>query len=212
MKKNQNQINNLFTLIALTVPKPSDNKSGYTSAIFSSVYLQSLDCNFLEFSVRMNSLNLRNVTLVFISEDTKEYKNQLMERNIDGNDYSLTLHSFNTEEFFCKSNLEYFFEKKKETNFETFFAFKNLHWGTICTYFIANGIQISGGSNSKKHLISPLQHRLSLFLICAFGSESYAIINDSFHKPYQEESKKNFDSSTKFTKNIVIDFARANEK
>lgn len=39
----------------------------------------------------------------------------------------------------------------------------------ICLNFATMGIGILGGSNTKKHLLSPLQFRLSQFLMCSHG-------------------------------------------
>jgi len=78
-------------------------------------------------------------------------------------------------------------------------------------YYRSGSSKISGGSNTKKYLLSPLQHRLSQFLICVFGAESSSEIITSFHKPINVEDKKDIDYSTKVNQDRIINFAKSNE-
>jgi hypothetical protein len=87
-------------------------------------------------------------------------------------------------------NIEFFFTVKKTINFETFYAFKGKSWKEICTLFFSVGIDISGGSNNKKHLLSPNQFRLTQFLFYLHGIETAKVINETFNKPKSDDSKK----------------------
>lgn len=73
-------------------------------------------------------------------------------------------------------------------------------------------INISGGSNSKKHILSPLNHRLSLFLICLYGGaySSNEVIK-SFHTDIGKDGKKMNDFSTKRFQNYIIDVTKSDE-
>jgi hypothetical protein len=80
--------------------------------------------------------------------------------------------------------------------------------------FFTVGIDISGGSNSKKHLLSPLQHRLSLLLTCIYGSESSSIIKSSFHSHNSlnfYQSKKMHNYKEKGLEEKVFDFIKSSE-
>jgi len=216
MTTHQNQVQaqnkNFFHLITLTIPVARIKDSGFKSAIASSI---SINDNKLtiesDFYQRMYSLGLRNFHLVIINDDLIDYKKSVIGDKILNVYCSLTIHYINTDSFFTLKSFEFFFNKNKDKNFEFAFAFQNLHWVDICSRFISTGIDISGGSNTKKHLISPVQHRLSLFLMCIFGSKSTSFVNESFHRDFKESDKKGSDYSTKERQNLIIDLARANE-
>lgn len=210
MTTHQNQ--NFFNLVTLTVPVARNKKSGFQSAIASSLSINEHKISIEpEFYERMHILGLRNFNLVIINDDLIGYKKSNIGNNLLNVNCSLTAHYINTDTFFSLKSFDFFFNRNKEKSFEFVFAFQNLPWNEICARFIGTGIDISGGSNTKKHLISPVQHRLSLFLMCIFGSKSTSFINESFHRDFKESEKKGFDNSTKQEQNLIIDFARANE-
>lgn len=70
-------------------------------------------------------------------------------------------------------------------------------------------IDISGGSNNKKHMLSPHQYRLSQFLTCLYRNEAPSKINESFHRTIKD--KKSLQYSTKSIQNDIINFAESNE-
>jgi len=75
-------------------------------------------------------------------------------------------------------------------------------------------VDISGGSNSKKYLLSPHQFRLSQFLLCLQGTTAVVSVSDSFHKDYKDYEKgddKTFDYSPKKTQESIIDFTRTHD-
>jgi len=210
--QNQDQNKNFFHLITLTVPVAKSKKAGFQSAIVSSIFINDnkliIDPDLYS---RMHTLGLRHFNLVIINDDIKCYdKREFGDKNL--NVYcSLTVHFINANTFFSLKSFEFFFNKNKDKNFEFVFAFQNITWDEICTGFINTGIDISGGSNTKKHLISPVQHRLSLFLMCFFGTKSSSFVNESFHRDFKESDKKLTDYSTKKRQGLIIDLARANE-
>lgn len=70
-------------------------------------------------------------------------------------------------------------------------------------------IDISGGSNNKKHMLSPHQYRLSQFLTCLYGNKSSSKINESFHSTIKHT--KGLTYSSKFMQNSIINFAESSE-
>jgi hypothetical protein len=61
---------------------------------------------------------------------------------------------------------------------------------------------LSGGSNSKKHLLSPIQFRFSIFLNCIYPNDIYHSITDSFHNSPKDSAIYKFDLNSK--ENIEI--------
>src|SRR6202012_2077373 len=126
----------------------------------------------------------------------------------------LEIHTITPQHFFTLDTFNLFFGKEKEKNFECYYIFKDISYHNICTLFASTGIILSGGSNSKKHQLSPLQHRLSMFLICSYPKESYSLINESFHRPIDPQDKKIVDLpkvSDKKVQNVVMDFAKSKD-
>lgn len=210
MNTHQNQ--NFFHLITLTVPVAKSKKAGFQSAIVSSMFIDGnkliIDPDLYQ---RMYTLGLRKFSLVIINHDIIGYDKREYGDKILNVYCSLTVHFINANTFFSLKSFDLFFNKNKDKSFEFVFAFQNLPWNEICTNFISTGIDISGGSNTKKHLISSVQHRLSLFLMCFFGTKSSSFVNQSFHRELNENDKKLIDYSTKQRQDFIIDLSRANE-
>lgn len=73
-------------------------------------------------------------------------------------------------------------------------------------------IDVSGGSNNKKYLLSPLQLRLSLFLSAVYGgSLASSEVKNSFHRERTLETVKGIDYSSKKRKKKIIDLIKSNE-
>ena len=211
MKTTTNQ-NLDFNIVALSVPVINKNKSGFKTAIVSTISTESFKIHKVNFLKRMNDLGLRSIVLVFVTDDKRFFVNDLKE--IFGQEAvlcTLKLMHINYDDFFSLSSIEYFFSEKKDKNFETFYAFKGKSWPNICSLFISAGVDISGGSNNKKHLLSPNQFRLAQFLFCLHGTEASKVISKTFIKPRTAEIKKAGDYSTKFVQDHVIDLAKSNE-
>lgn len=67
----------------------------------------------------------------------------------------------------------------------TLFIFEDISWENIVLLFKLNNLHISGGSSSKRHLISPIDINLIEFLLCANNfdiglSNIYKSFNDDF--------------------------------
>lgn len=107
--------------------------------------------------------------------------------------------------------MEYFFSDNRSDNFEVVYVFHNINWKDICVLFATSGIDISGGSNSKKHLLSPHQYRLAQFLLCLEKSSASGVVSNSFHKSRTIKDKKWGDYSTKTTLQFIINFTKTNE-
>jgi hypothetical protein len=93
----------------------------------------------------------------------------------------------------------YIFEGDEESN-----------WTTITAAFAGVGVDIIGGSNPKRHLLSPNHHRLSQFLYCLYGKRATTIISESFHR--KEGIEKLLDWQTKDAENQIKEYRDSFEK
>ena len=112
-----------FQLLSMSVPKPINNKSGFKSAITSSVYLIKFLVETKEFFTRMNTLNLKRFIIVIVSKDMK-YKLHKIQEVIDDKTFTMTIFHLNTSEFFSLKSFNFFFNQEKNRNYEIIFAFK----------------------------------------------------------------------------------------
>jgi len=63
----------------------------------------------------------------------------------------------------------------------TFFIFEGLYWLDVLLGFKQHRVSISGGSNTLRHVLSPVQFRLSQFIMCLEGGIVHKAVGDSFH-------------------------------
>lgn len=87
-------------------------------------------------------------------------------------------------DFFNIIYLENLFSKASDLK-RSIFIFEDLPYLAIRDRFAELGISISGGSNNLKHNLSPIQLRLSKFiLILTDFNDSVSIVGSSFHSTY----------------------------
>jgi len=83
--------------------------------------------------------------------------------------------------FFSHEFLNYIFSLENTIKTQIIFGFLDLNWDLIVSQFRAVNIEVSGGSNSKKHLFSPNHLKLSQFLLCLLGDQTNEEVVESFH-------------------------------
>lgn len=203
-----------FTILTLSTPVPNKNKSGFNSVIGSSI--TTTDFSFSKDIVldRMYILNLRKFILIYINtKDTRIGVHYLIKTFNNHIKCKLQMMFFTKEMFFTLSTFNYLFIANKEHSYEYIFIFENLEWVDICAEFSVLSIDVSGGSNNKKYLLSPLQLRLSLFLSAVYGGSSASLeVTKSFHRDRTLETNvKGVDFSSKKSQKKLIDFIKSNE-
>jgi hypothetical protein len=206
MNKKLQYQENCYYLFTMSIPIPSKTKTDFRSAIVSSIFLERLELDQYEFLKRMTLLNLNKFNFVFISSKATEIfwtQSRTYYRS------TLTIDSVNLNYFFSFEGLNQYFQLRKEENYEIVYCIEGLSWHKICGHFALAFIDIPGGSNNKKHLLSPHQYRLSQFLTCLYGNKSSSKINESFHRIIKD--KKSLQYSTKSMQNDIINFAESNE-
>lgn len=83
----------------------------------------------------------------------------------------------------------------KQNNFTPIFIFRNISWMEVLFQFFVFNYRISGGSYTKRHILSPLQYRLFQFLNCVdYNLESHIV--------------KSFHLGNMFSKHSIIDFTK----
>jgi hypothetical protein len=78
--------------------------------------------------------------------------------------------------------------------------FEKLDYKMIISNFAIFNIMVSGGSNSKKHILSPVQLKLARFIL-AISDSSGSDVADSFH--FNATNTKTIDCTNKKTKIIL---------
>jgi len=88
-------------------------------------------------------------------------------------EYKLWHYEISFNAFFSDYIINQLFHHKNRTKY-IIFHFEKYEWRTILEQFKRFNIIVSGGSNTKRHILSGVQHRLSQFLIC-IGQDKLAI-------------------------------------
>lgn len=105
-----------------------------------------------------------------------------------------------SELFFKKDVIEKILIQNKKIH-HFIFVFKNLDYREIVFKLAHFNIIISGGSNNKKHILSPIQLRLARFLI-AFLPLTGPIVANSFHSN-REGKSSTIDYTSKEAKEFI---------
>lgn len=210
-------MNKKFTFLTLSVPTPNQNKSGFKSAIACSFSENNFSyINLDKFFINMHNLNLKKFILITVINSVKNpdshYEQMGIKKFSNDNNCKITQLFITSRRFFSLSTFDYLFEENKEKSYEYIFMFEDTNWKNICVSFLTCGIDISGGSNNKKHLLSPLQFKLSLFLICLYGgSQASNVVKKDFHRVFTSEDKKIYSSTPKYAQGLLIDFIKSTE-
>jgi hypothetical protein len=118
-------------------------------------------------------LNFNKLIIFIIEFDNVESK---LKKINDG----YYIYKTSSNEFFKTNHIFKFLTVSENIYINSIFIFKGTNWVNIVAEFRRSGIIVSGGSNTKKHILSPVQLRLSQFLI-ATGWDQNNNINFSFH-------------------------------
>jgi len=202
----QMNINNFYHILTLSVPLKSSTKPRFWSSVVSNIYTENLRFDH-GLTLRMSNIELKNLVFVTVSD---KYSGATR-RNFTDDDLGVTLTfiEFSVSSFFNTKRFYSFFEEYKSKNFEVVFIFENLSWKEICGKFASVYVDISGGSNNKKHILSTLQFRLSQILFCIYGSNASEYVSYSFHKSRTNRDIKEIDYTLSNIQEFIVDF---NEK
>jgi hypothetical protein len=187
-KKNQT----FYTIISFSSPrfiKDSYNiiasshyfVNGHALPIFSQGFADKLDI------VYDNKLRI-----IIIGDDVTEIKINKIGNSIS-NDYIAI--SYPEKFFFTEKNIREVYIKNKNIH-QFIFLFKNRDYFGIVANLALFNIIISGGSNTKKHILSPIQLRLSRFLIAFLSITGKSVVNSFHNKRKEGQAKVDWTSKT----------------
>lgn len=110
----------------------------------------------------------------------------------------------------------------KRIGFNPVVVYKGLLWSNIVYLFKANGINISGGSVSRRHKISPIEYRLSIFLYLSgltSGTQTFKstyedkfFTNHKYDNRFYKHFKKLSSDGFYHTNSTMLDFLETNAK
>ena len=162
-----------------------------TKWLVSSTYYManpfvSWDINKL--SQRLHIMGFESVVIWNITND-KPYNQEISYGKIEANDgtpceliiVSITMSQLFENETFS----ELFLKSSKHRTVNHYLYFNNFSWLEVISMFRKNKIILSGGSNTKRHLLSTTEYRLAQFIACHDGAR-ISNVSQSF---YDEGSK-----------------------
>jgi|SRR5882757_2025040 len=120
--------------------------------------------------------------------------------------YKVSFKNFFNDCFIIKNLLQY----SKYSN-RIIYGFENKIWGNIVVNFRFNKIIISGGSNTKRHFLSPVHMRLSQFITCVEGLEQGGVF-ESFHDFDKDKTSIMLDYSSKKINKIINEYKESKTK
>ena len=168
--------NTFYTIISFSAPK---FHAGYYNIIASSHYFFSGNAFPIfsqDFADKLDTVYEDKLRIIIVGDDVTEIQTNKIGNSIS-NDY--IAYSYPEKLFFNENTIREVFFKNKNVH-QFIFIFKNKDYHRIVTNFAFLHIICSGGSNTKKHMLSPIQLRLARFLI-AFLSVSRKSVSQSFH-------------------------------
>jgi hypothetical protein len=111
--------------------------------------------------------------------------------------------------FYTKDGIQNILIKNKNIH-QCIFIFKDRDYGDIAANLSLFNIIVSGGSNTKKHILSPIQLRLARFLI-AFLPLTGSNVANSFHSNRIGQNV-GYDMTSKEVKKEISDFISFNPR
>jgi hypothetical protein len=174
MKNNKKKF---YTVLSLSAPRFIKNSYYF---IASSHYLGSISepytINSPIFAKRLEMLYDNKIKIVVISDKfTKVY----LEKPGDSISTDFRIVYIPTDLFLNNNAIEKLLIKNKKIN-QYIFIFEGLQYAEIVYKLAFYNIIVSGGSNTKKHILSPIQLRLARFLIAILPVTGSKVVN-SFH-------------------------------
>ena len=181
--QNNTENKQFYTAMAITKAKKHFNSDGYYAIASSHViFIDNLKDYALEIEEllpKLRSVYEGKLNIVLVSPEYPGFSS----RTID-NDSQFTIIEVTRIEFFSKEVLNHLLIENTRIN-QTIFLFKNLEYRDVVNYIGINNIIISGGSNTHKHVLSPIQLRLARFII-GISKDTRKTVAQSYH--YQESS------------------------
>jgi hypothetical protein len=175
-----------YTILSLSFPR---YLNGSYNIIASSHYLGFMLDKFSP-SMLANRLDIfydSTLKIVNINNESTEFTTNKL-----GDSFSkeFTIYNFPDKLFFSSDIIEHILINNKKIH-QFIFMFKDRDYGDIVANLALFNIIVSGGSNTKKHILSPIQLRLARFVI-AFLPLCGSTVANSFHS-YRKNKHAGYD-------------------
>lgn len=210
---NNNNNNNTLTsclFVSLTEPKILFRKNtGELKPIYSSIAsvfythninIRSIDVNSI--LLKMKNFKVKKIILLLVVKELQEDYSTIT----GDNSYpypDLTIIYVNEKFIFSYEFMEWI-TKVQDFAFSGFIiGFENANWAKIVLNFRIRDLEISSGSNTKKHLFSPNHMRLSQFIFCFLDGNYNKLVADSFHNTATHVLSKQMNHTKKEIKNYI---------
>ena len=159
---------NIYSLLALSQITFSVDKKPtlYYSAFFTK---EAPNVSFEDISVRIDEIYFKHLMIFSLNNEHEDDYKVLQEIKGYGNS-TLTIYQVKPKIFFSTKFLKNLITYLKDCpNSKIALLYKGFSLNTIKLAFKANGIQISGGNNTLKHILSPQQFLLSKIITIFYG-------------------------------------------
>jgi hypothetical protein len=184
---NNNNNNTFYTIMAITKARLINNQ--YSVIASSHYYLQPTPFSWNSQTMidRLNTVYDNKLKIIIISNFVT--KINFYNLGIGSNSiYShYTVYTIPFKEFYNKTLIEAIFLNNIHIN-HTIIMFQNLDYRSIVENLAMFNFIISGGSNNKKHILSPIQLRLARFVIAISSFSDDEVVN-SFHFEKSNEDR-----------------------
>jgi len=196
---NNNNNNKTFsTIISFSFPRLI---KGSYNIIASSHYLGTIFEPYRDtpdmLAKRLETFFDSTLKIVIIANDLTKLSTSKIGDSIS-NDFMIF--NFPSELFFSTISIEEILIKNKSIH-QCIFIFKDRDYRDIVSNLALFNIIVSGGSNTKKHILSPIQLRLARFLIAIYPMTGSNVAN-SFH-PDRIGKTSGYDWTTKKAKEEI---------
>lgn len=195
--QNNTENKQFYTAMAITKAKKHFNSDGYYAIASSHViFIDNSKDYALEIEKllpKLSSVYEGKLNIVLVSPEYPGFS----ARTID-NESQFTIIEVTRIEFFSQEVLNSLLIENTRIN-QTIFLFKNLEYRDVVNYIGINNIIISGGSNTHKHVLSPIQLRLARFII-GTSKDTGKTVAQSYH---YKESSESLDFTNKEVRSMV---------
>ena len=203
----ENQINNIMNsanlqiFVALSQVKQIKTEYQVIASTFFISLKHTSSIKLEDMVSRMEKLGWTKLIIIRVNDEAIEIKNVKLSSSIL---VDINIISIPTKEFFTEKWMNYFILNNQMQSHNIIYNFCGIKWQEVLTWFKWNNIIISGGSTTKRHILSPVQLRLGQFVTIAFGmNKSNAI--ESFHLANEKNLTRPIHDLTKRENNLLFD-------
>lgn len=147
--------------------------------VASTYFTKDLQINFELLVSRLKALDCLQLIIVYVYSG--DVPTNLIKLDNYLGFYEISFSNLFTDKLFIDAVLK----KSKFLN-HLVFIFEDKKWVEIISLFKSNNITINGGSNTSKHILSPVQFKLAQFISCLEGMD-YKKVGDSYHLSRKED-------------------------